>query len=145
MLFNSCQFLVFFAIVVAAYFSIPHRFRWVLLLAASCQFYMAFIPKYLLILFVLILVDYAAGLLIERSQGAARRAYLVASLIANIGMLAFFKYYNFLNASLGSLGPALTVALPIGLSFHTFQSMSYTIEVYRGRQKAETNLGIYAL
>lgn len=154
MLFNSFTFLIFFPVVVAGYFAIPHRFRWAWLLGASCYFYMAFIPVYILILFFLIAVDYAAGLLIEGSAGARRRSWLIMSLIANIGMLAVFKYFNFLNANARAIAevfhwpygmPVLSLILPIGLSFHTFQAMSYTIEVYRGRQKAERHLGIYAL
>jgi D-alanyl-lipoteichoic acid acyltransferase DltB (MBOAT superfamily) len=155
MLFNSLHFLIFFQIVVALYFSLPHRFRWIMLLVSSCYFYMVFIPKYILILFALILIDYAAGLWIEQSRDdAARRTLLILSLAANVSMLSVFKYFNFLNgnltALLSTLGmknavPSLSVMLPIGLSFHTFQSMSYTIEVYRGRQKAERHLGLYAL
>jgi D-alanyl-lipoteichoic acid acyltransferase DltB (MBOAT superfamily) len=154
MLFNSFTFLIFFPVVAAVYFAIPHRFRWAWLLGASCYFYMAFIPVYIFILFFLIAVDYAAGLLIEGSTGTRRRSWLIMSLIANIGMLAVFKYFNFLNANARAIAevfhwpygmPALSIILPIGLSFHTFQAMSYTIEVYRGRQKAERHLGIYAL
>jgi alginate O-acetyltransferase complex protein AlgI len=154
MLFNSFTFLIFFPVVAAVYFAIPHRFRWAWLLGASCYFYMAFIPVYIFILFFLIAVDYVAGMLIEDSTGARRRSWLIMSLIANIGMLAVFKYFNFLNANTRAIAevfhwpygmPALSLILPIGLSFHTFQAMSYTIEVYRGRQKAERHLGIYAL
>ena len=154
MLFNSLQFLVFFPVVTALYFLAPHRIRWLLLLAASGVFYAAFIPKYLLILVFLILVDYTAGLTIEGASGTRRRAFLVASIVANLGLLGFFKYINFVDANLTALFaalrlgwviPKLDIILPIGLSFHTFQSMSYTIEVYRGRWKAERHLGIYAL
>ncbi|MDE2143658.1 MAG: MBOAT family protein, partial [Elusimicrobia bacterium] len=154
MLFNSLHFLVFFSIVLAAYYSVAHRFRWMLLLLASCYFYMVFIPKYILILFALILIDYTAGLLIEGSSGTRRKTMLVVSLAANIGMLAFYKYFNFLNDNLTVLlsalhltNPAtdLNILLPIGLSFHTFQSMSYTVEVYRGNQRAERHLGFYAV
>jgi alginate O-acetyltransferase complex protein AlgI len=155
MLFNSLHFLIFFQIVVALYFSLPHRLRWILLLFSSCYFYMVFIPKYILILFVLILIDYAAGIFIENTQDAARRrTILIVSLAANVGMLSIFKYFNFLNDNLTGLLsalnwknaiPSLGLILPIGLSFHTFQSMSYTIEVYRGNQKAERHLGFYAL
>jgi D-alanyl-lipoteichoic acid acyltransferase DltB (MBOAT superfamily) len=154
MLFNSISFLIFFPIVTLAYFALPHKARWPWLLAASCFFYMAFIPAYILILFFTILVDYAAGILIARTQGSRRRWLLIMSLVANIGVLAFFKYYNFASSNLDALArfigwnyslPALGIILPIGLSFHTFQSMSYTIEVYRGRQPAETHLGIFAL
>jgi alginate O-acetyltransferase complex protein AlgI len=154
MLFNSFQFLVFFIVITLAYFLLPHRFRWALLLAGSCYFYMAFVPVYILILGFTIVIDYFAGIWLENSIGNRRKWFLIASLIANIGVLAVFKYYNFLNENLSLLlngfalsnpVPFLSILLPIGLSFHTFQAMSYTIEVYRGNQKAERNFGIYAL
>lgn len=148
MLFNSFEFLVFFAIVVISFFLLPHRWRWLHLLIASCIFYMAFIPIYILILFVTIIVDYIAGILIENATGAKRKMLLGLSLVTNIGILAVFKYFNFFISNINSLGygiPLLKIILPIGLSFHTFQAMSYTIEVYRGRQKAERHFGIYAL
>jgi D-alanyl-lipoteichoic acid acyltransferase DltB (MBOAT superfamily) len=154
MLFNSFAFLIFFPVVTIAYFLIPHRFRWALLLAASCYFYMAFIPKYILILGVTITVDYLAGIGLERLQGPQRRWLLIASILANLGMLAFFKYFNFANENIAALAEFigwnypihnLSIILPIGLSFHTFQSLSYTIEVYRGHQKAERHLGYLAL
>lgn len=154
MLFNSLQFLVFFPVVTTLYFLFPHRFRWALLLLASGVFYMAFIPAYILILATTIVVDYFAGLQIERSEGGRRKFFLVLSLVSNIGFLAFFKYANFIDANLATLAQllhwnyglhALKIILPIGLSFHTFQAMSYIIEVYRGEQKAERHFGIYAL
>lgn len=154
MIFNSIQFVFFFLFVTTLYFVLPHRFRWFLLLAASCYFYMAFVPIYILILGFTIIVDYIAGILIEKENGPKRRLYLIMSLVANIGILAVFKYYNFLNENLSLLlntfslhnpAPFLKILLPIGLSFHTFQAMSYTIEVYRGNQKAERHFGIYAL
>ncbi len=154
MLFNSLQFLYFFVIVTVLYFSLTHQWRWVLLLAASCYFYMAFVPIYILILGFTIVIDYFAGIFIEGAQGKRRKLYLTCSLVANIGVLAVFKYYNFLNDNLTFLLgnfhvanpiPGLAILLPIGLSFHTFQAMSYTIEVYRGNQKAERHFGIYSL
>lgn len=159
MLFNSLHFIVFFIFVTSSYYTIPWRWRWVLLLIASAYFYASFIPAYLLLLGVIIVFDYAAGICISKLSGIARRTMLVASMIANVGFLSFFKYFDFLNdnlsALLGLFGldhqfhtmaeqyPGL--ALPIGLSFHTFQSMSYTIEVYRGNQRAERHFGLYAL
>ncbi len=155
MLFNSAQFcLLFFPLVTALYFLLPHRWRWALLLAASCWFYMAFVPVYILILAFTIGVDYAAGILIEDSAGRRKKLFLIASIIANVGVLAVFKYWNFLNHNIGdllrSMGlgydvPDLGILLPIGLSFHTFQSLSYTIEVYRGHQQAERKPGTFAL
>lgn len=154
MIFNSFHFLYFFIIVTALYFALNHRLRWPMLLISSCYFYMAFVPIYIVILFVTIIIDYFAGIWIEKSQGRRRRLFLICSLAANIGILAIFKYYNFINENLtvlmeqfGAANPVpfLAIALPIGLSFHTFQAMSYTIEVYRGKQPAERNFGIYAL
>ena len=115
---------------------------------------MAFVPAYILILAFTIGVDYCAGILIENSEGKKRKRWLVASIIANVGVLAFFKYWNFLNGNMAELFqhlgfhypvPDLGILLPIGLSFHTFQSLSYTIEVYRKNQKAERHLGYFAL
>lgn len=154
MLFNSFQFLLFFPIVTVIYFLLPQKWRWLHLLIASCIFYSAFIPIYLLILVFTILVDYVAGIMIENSQGQKRKWFLILSILANVGALAVFKYYNFFIGNLDILLkdlhisaslPLLNILLPIGLSFHTFQAMSYTIEVYRGHQKAEKHLGIYAL
>jgi alginate O-acetyltransferase complex protein AlgI len=154
MLFNSVQFLFFFVIVTIIYFQIPYKFRWIHLLLASCYFYMVFFPVYILILGFTIVIDYFAGIFLEKLQGKNRKIFLIASLIANIGVLAVFKYYNFLNQNLGELlgifghqspMPVLKILLPIGLSFHTFQAMSYTIEVYRNHVKAERNFGLYAL
>jgi len=153
MLFNSFQFLLFFPIVTIAYFLLPQRFRWILLLSASCYFYMTFIPKYIFILAITITIDYFAGLGLEKLKGSKRKWLLVISILSNIGMLAFFKYFNFANENLASLAnfigwnypiKTLEIILPIGLSFHTFQSLSYTIEVFRGRQKAERHFGYLA-
>lgn len=154
MLFNSVNFLVFFPTVTLIYFLLPYKVRWILLLIASCMFYMAFIPQYIFVIIFLIIVDYFAGLIIEKSRGQKRNMALLMSIIANVGILSFFKYFNFFLTSLGwflkNFGfqidtPYLSLLLPLGLSFHVFQSMSYTIEVYKGRVKAEKNLGIYAL
>jgi D-alanyl-lipoteichoic acid acyltransferase DltB (MBOAT superfamily) len=109
---------------------------------------MAFIPVYILILFLTIIVDYIAGILIEKETGKKRKWLLVLSILTNVGILAIFKYYNFFAYNLHPLFPDLPflkIILPIGLSFHTFQAMSYTIEVYRGNQRAERHFGIYAL
>ena len=154
MLFNSIQFAVFFPVVTLLYFLLPHRLRWGLLLAASCLFYVAFIPAYILILVVTISIDYAAAIWIENSAGARRKYFLLVSIVSTCLVLLIFKYYNFFtvntNAVARMLGwhysiPLLNLILPIGLSFHTFQSLSYVIEVYRGAQKAERHFGIYSL
>lgn len=152
MLFNSIQFAWFLPLVFGLFVLSPHSWRIPILLLASCYFYAAFIPKYLFVLFAVVLLDYFAGIFIETLS--RKRLILIASLVGNIGILAIFKYYNFFAENINALAEAihwqypiryLTWALPIGLSFHTFQSMSYTIEVYRGNQKAERNLFVYAL
>jgi len=154
MLFNSYPFLVFFVVVTTLYFIFPYNKRWLLLLLSSCYFYMSFVPIYILILGFTIVVDYFAGIWIENAKGKKRKLFLILSLIANIGVLVFFKYFNFINYNftylLQGFGlknqlPYLSILLPIGLSFHTFQAMSYTIEVYRGKHPAEHHFGIYAL
>lgn len=154
MLFNSVHFAIFFVVVTTIFYILSYKDRWKLLLISSCYFYMVFAPVYILILGFTIVVDYYAGIYIERSDGNRRKTYLVTSLLTNIGVLAFFKYYNFINGnlilllnttSIESSLPELTMLLPIGLSFHTFQAMSYTIEVYRGKQIAERKFGIYSL
>jgi D-alanyl-lipoteichoic acid acyltransferase DltB (MBOAT superfamily) len=154
MLFNSLGFFVFFPLVTTLYFLTPHRYRWIVLLAASCYFYMSFIPVYIFILAVTIVIDYAAGILIEDAGGKTRKFCLLGSIVATCLVLFIFKYYNFFRDNILALTALLGVPtgfrtldllLPIGLSFHTFQSLSYVIEVYRGHQRAERHFGIYAL
>jgi alginate O-acetyltransferase complex protein AlgI len=149
-LFNSVDFLVFFPLVTAGYFLLPQRFRWIHLLLASCYFYMVFVPEYILILGFTILIDFIAGIMIARSEGALRKRYLLLSIFSNLAILFVFKYYDFfrvnVNALTGSQSvPAYNILLPIGLSFHTFQSLSYIFEVYRGAQAPVTHFGRFAL
>lgn len=153
MIFNSIHFLFFFTVVATVYFLLSPKYRWLLLLTTSCYFYMAFIPVYILIMALTVVIDYFAAIYIEISTGTKRKSFLILSLVANISILAIFKYFNFINqnftALLGLMGVEnpiglMSIALPLGLSFHTFKAMSYTIEVYRGNQAAERNFGIYA-
>ncbi len=154
MSFISLSFLVFFPVVTILYFWTPQKWRWLLLLIASCIFYMAFIPAYILVLFALIVVDYTAGRLLEHATGKHRKYILLVSILSTVGVLFVFKYFNFVNVNVAALASfldwkypigALSLALPLGLSFHTFQSLSYVIEVYRGKFKPEHHFGIYAL
>jgi alginate O-acetyltransferase complex protein AlgI len=155
MLFNSLEFCVFLIVVTSLFYLLPWKWRWKMLLAASCIFYMAFIPYYIAILFVTILIDYVLGIRIEQEHRAGpKRALLVLSIVSTCAVLFIFKYLNFFAATANSLQallglssnmPLAHIILPIGLSFHTFQSLSYVIEVYRGHQKAERNFGIYSL
>ena len=154
MLFNSLQFALFFPVVTLLYFALPHRWRGAMLLGASCVFYMAFVPAYIGILAVTILIDYVAGLRIEATTGARRRLWLILSIASTCAVLFVFKYFDFFNDTIAlaarAMGmayavPALQLLLPVGLSFHTFQSLSYVIEVYERRQTAERDFGVYAL
>lgn len=154
MVFNSLEFLIFFPIVTVIFYLLPHKFRWIHLLISSCVFYMFFVPEYILILAITIVIDYYAGIWIEKTEGKKKKIYLFISIISTCLVLFFFKYYDFFNQSIASIfsyyginyqARDLGLILPIGLSFHTFQSLSYVIEVYRGKQKAEKNFGIYSL
>jgi D-alanyl-lipoteichoic acid acyltransferase DltB (MBOAT superfamily) len=154
MLFDSISFLVFFPIVSVLYFLIPVRFQKAFLLLVSCFFYASFIPQYIFILFGLIVLDFCLAPYIQRASGHRRRVLLAISIVANLGMLFVFKYFNFFNVNLAALAgflhwnypiSYLSLALPLGLSFHVFQSLSYVIEVYKGAYTAERNFLTYAL
>ncbi len=154
MLFNSKEFLLFFPLVTVLYYLLPHKYRWSMLLLASCLFYMFFIPVYIFILFITILIDYLAGIQIEKSTGRKRKWWLILSIISTCAVLFSFKYFNFFAENINRFAEVigwnysitiLQLILPIGLSFHTFQSLSYVIEVYRGNFKSEKHFGIYSL
>lgn len=153
MTFASIAFIIFFVVVVPVYYLCPARFRYVVLLLSSCYFYMAFVPKYILILFFVIASDFIFARLIEKHTGTKKKLFFISSLLTNVGVLFVFKYFNFFNENLGYLAHALhwnysienlSLLLPIGLSFHIFQSISYVVEVYRGKHPAEKHIGIYA-
>ncbi len=155
MLFNSLHFVLFFPLVVAAYFLLPFKYRWAFLLGASYYFYMCWKPEYVLLLLFSTLIDYYAGVQIGKSTDPRRRKFfLCLSLGTNLGTLFLFKYFNFLNASMRAAFdhfnifynvPMFELLLPVGISFYTFQTMSYVIDVYRGEQQAEKHLGMFAL
>ncbi|HUD09814.1 MAG TPA: MBOAT family O-acyltransferase [Patescibacteria group bacterium] len=154
MLFNSISFLIFFPIVTILYYLASFRWKWLVLLIASCIFYLVFIPVYIFILFYLIIVDYTAGIFLSKLKGKKRKFLLLISILSNIGILFFFKYSNFFQINVQQLASLihwnyspqlLNLILPIGLSFHTFQSLGYVIDVYKRKQKPEKHLGKYAL
>ncbi len=155
MLFNSFPFLLFFVGVTLAYYSIHQKWQWRLLLVASCYFYAFLIPAYLFVLLLIILIDYVSAILIQSHTGKTRKLYLTVSLVSNLTVLALFKYHDFFVENINAVNMLFSTnihlfslwkwALPVGLSFHTFQAMSYTIEVYKGNQKAEKKFGVYAL
>ncbi len=152
MLFNTPQFFGFLAVILALFYLQPKGARKYLLLAASYYFYMSWIPKFILLLLLLTAIDYTAALWIDRARNPrTRKLALIASLGANLGLLGFFKYYNFLAGNLALLAGrpydsfALHIILPLGISFHTFQSMSYVVDVYRREQEPVRNVVDYAL
>lgn len=152
MLFSSTTFMfVFLPIVLAVYFITPKKIRNLVLLLASLIFYAWGEPKYILVMLITILVNYILALVCDRCRRTGRekgaKAALVGSIVFSIGMLAFFKYSNFFienyNHTIGGLSgtslPVLSIALPLGISFYTFQTLSYTIDVYRGEVKVQKN------
>ena len=155
MLFNSMHFVVFFTIIVALYFSIPQRYRWILLLTGSYYFYMCWKLEYIILIFLSTVIDYICGLQIYHAKSKIlKKNFLFLSLSFNLGLLFTFKYFNFFNDSLRAAFdvinvtvylPHLNVLLPVGISFYTFQTLSYTIEIYRGNMKPERHFGIFAL
>jgi D-alanyl-lipoteichoic acid acyltransferase DltB (MBOAT superfamily) len=154
-LFNSIKFLFFFPIVVTLYFALPYRLRWMLLLAASCYFYMCWKAEYILLLFCSTSIDYWAALQMSHTAVPAhRKRYLLLSLFSNLGILFAFKYFNLFNETARALFnqfnlfygvPAFELLLPVGISFYTFHALSYTIDVYHGIRQPEKHLGMFML
>lgn len=153
MSFVSFEFLLLVAVTVLIYYLLPHRFRWIWLLAASFFFYLSYDPRYAIFLAVSILTTYASGLLIAKSETAGRKKlWVVLCLLVNVGILLTLKYLNFFSSiaagivfGSGGAAPKFNLLLPAGISFYTFQSLSYTIDVYRGDAEPERHLGKYAL
>lgn len=155
MLFNSVEFWLFFAVTLVIHALLPHRYRWALLLVASYVFYMWWNAGYAVLIALSTVVDYAAGRAIHSaSTTRAKKLALWASLVSNIGMLFTFKYWGFFHESMAAIllpfgvsyeVPSLDVLLPVGISFYTFQTLSYTIDIYRGTLTPERHLGKFAL
>lgn len=160
MLFNSYIYAIFLIIVFALHWLLPHRFRWIMLLIASYYFYMSWNPELVILIALTTLVSYASGLLISRyrnAEGKKRKLsklVLVLALVICFGVLFFFKYFDFFSTSVTAILRAfslpaqeftLRLILPVGISFFTFQTLSYVIDVYRGEVSAESHLGYYAL
>ncbi len=155
MAFNSLHFLIFFPIVVLAYFGLPHRWRWALLLAASYYFYMSWKAEYAVLILFSTAVPWAAAIAMDRTGSRCiKKMLLGVSLATSLGLLFAFKYANFVNDSLRAVLaqcaipfdlPHLQVLLPVGISFYTFQTLSYTIDVYRGQIPPQRHFGIFAV
>ena len=154
MLFNSLSFAVFLPIVFAIYWILPHKYRWILLLIASYWFYMSWNPKYIVLILFTTLVSYVAAIALEKQANVRIKKLIVASAcVASLGVLFFFKYFNFVSESVANalsffglpIEPiVLKLLLPVGISFYTFQTLSYVIDVYKGTIPAEHHFGKYA-
>ncbi|MCA9886173.1 MAG: MBOAT family protein, partial [Anaerolineae bacterium] len=154
--FISIAYIVFFIVVAFIYFRLPQQQRWILLLVASYFFYAYWEVTYLILIVFSTFVDYFVARLIgatPQDNQVRRRALITISLLINLGTLFVFKYFNFfadsLNDLLIQLGlntnlATLEILLPVGISFYTFQSMSYTIDVYRGHIQPEKHFGVFA-
>ncbi|MDY6400416.1 MAG: MBOAT family O-acyltransferase [Synergistales bacterium] len=155
MLFNSWQFGIFLPVVFAIYWAVPQKFRWALLFAASYYFYMSWNVEYVVLILFTTIISYFAAIFMERFQNntAAKKIILTFTLVSCLGVLFVFKYFNFFSESFVNLMRAFSIQLhpmtlklllPVGISFYTFQTLSYVIDVYLGTVKPEKHFGIYA-
>lgn len=156
MVFNSLEFLIFYPVVLLLYFNLPKKYRWTMLLAASAFFYLYWSVKLIFLILFTTAVSYFAAIIIEdhKDNKPLCRTCLVVTLVACFGVLFFFKYFNFLADSVVSIANlfgagwddfSLNLILPVGISFYTFQTLSFVIDVYRGSVPAERHFGYYAL
>ena len=155
MLFNSLQFVVFFPIVIILYFLTPYKKRWILLLIASYYFYMCWKVDYIILIMISTLIDYiCSNKMSQINEKIKRKKWLLLSIFSNLGILFGFKYFNFFSENIQSLFnhynifyemPFFNVLLPVGISFYTFQTLSYTIDVYNGKTAAQKHLGVFAV
>lgn len=162
MLFNSFDFMIFFPIVVFIYFLVPKKFRYIWLLISSYYFYMGWNPKYAILIALSTIITYFSGYALDKCNTIEKVKYALTlkkwvvalSFISNIGILIFFKYFYFIFENLTSIftflgitinAPSFDIILPVGISFYTFQALSYTLDVYRGEIRVEKNILKYAL
>lgn len=163
MLFNSFKFIFFFIVMVIGYYLLKNKFRWIWLLIGSYYFYYSWEPKLVLLLLASTIFDYYCGLKMDNSKNeGTRKAYLVASIIFNLSLLVFFKYLGFLtentreiirffgielanNENINATSQFSRIMIPVGISFYTFQTMSYCLDIYRRNLTAERHFGRYAL
>lgn len=155
MVFNSFSFLVFFPIVLLLYRIVPKKLRWAMLLAASYYFYLSWQPDLIYLILFTTAVSYLCAIGIEKTGNETLRSlFLITAIVASLSVLFFFKYFNFLSLNVTSFlnliglpveSFTLDLILPVGISFYTFQTLSYVIDVYRRKVKAERHFGYYAL
>ena len=148
MTFNSWEFLIFYPIVALLYFLLPKKLVWPMLLVASYYFYMFYQPDLIYLIVGTTLISWIASHIIAKNEKSSiRKIWLSLTLIVCLGVLFFYKYFNFLAGSVVSIAEmlgaapspvALNLILPVGISFYTFQTLSYVIDVYRGSVKTET-------
>ena len=154
MLFNSNAFYVFLPIVFAIYWLTPPKHRWGVLLVSSYYFYMSANASYIFLILLTTAVSYTTALILEKTENPKKRKLCIwTALVVCLGLLFFFKYFNFLSKSLVSLLKSVSISmspvtlnlvLPVGISFYTFQTLGYVIDVYKGRTKACRHFGKYA-
>lgn len=155
MLFNSIDFVYFFVIASVLFYALKHKYRWLFLLASSYFFYMCWNPLYIILIAISTIVDYVVAIGIDKcTKQWNKKLLLWLSLFVNLGLLFYFKYYNFLAVNVEDLfsfiGLHITIPkedflLPVGISFYTFQTLSYTLDVYLGKRKPERHLGVFAV
>ena len=155
MVFNSFAFLIFYPIVLLLYFALPKKLSWIMLLLASYYFYISWNVELIYLIVFTTLISWVSAMLIERTENKRiKNLFLVLTLVTCLGVLFFYKYFNFLSDSLVEALKAfgigadpfhLDLILPVGISFYTFQTLSYVIDVYRGDIKTERNFFFYAL
>lgn len=153
--FNSWQFLLFLPAVVMLYWALPHKARWAMLLIASYIFYMSWNAWLIVLIMITTVTAYGFAIGIEKTQNVRlKKLFLAITLIICLGLLVFFKYINFiLESAVGVIrlfnaeqdDIVLNIILPVGISFYTFQTLSYVIDVYRGDFRAEKHFGYFAL
>lgn len=154
MLFNSFAFAIFLPVVFTLYWALPHKFRWILMLIASYYFYMSWNIKYVFLILFTTVISYGAARLLEKRETRKKKRWILAgTAILCLGVLFFFKYFNFVSLSVTDflslftiqMNPiTLNLLLPVGISFYTFQTLSYVIDVYKGDALAEHHFGYYA-
>ncbi len=154
MLFNSLHFAIFLPIVFILYWKIPSKYRWILLLVSSYYFYMSWNVKYVILILFTTIISYTCALLLERTNDKKmKKVYLSLTLVVSLGILFIFKYFNFFSSIICQMLSSMSIPihpmtlnllLPVGISFYTFQTLSYVIDVYKGKVKAEHHFGVYA-
>lgn len=155
MTFISIEFLLFFAVIVFTYYSIPHRWRWILLLAASYSFYASLNSYFVLLLLASTAFSYVTGIIIEKQETKKqKKRVMLAGICVLLFILGWFKYFNFINDSVRAIAiymnwnygvPYQEIVMPIAISFYTFQAVSYLVDIYKGKLKAERHYGYFSI